>query len=172
MVYYTVAKICYHNFKHNKLILGHNRKDFWEISESIISKFSSIIDAGLILFNNMNLGRKLNHAIWNLNSNCYGSNHKKIYMIYRFLAFSSENLCNTTKQLKKASDATASWNFLVTEASKEVILLASSKFPTIIPLCTSYLLDDSIKEVFDAKVILFYAYSDFMEKSKVPLIIQ
>jgi len=28
-------------------MLGHNREDFWEIPESIIGKFSSIIDAGL-----------------------------------------------------------------------------------------------------------------------------
>jgi len=28
MVYYTVAKICWHNFKHNRLILGNNREDF------------------------------------------------------------------------------------------------------------------------------------------------
>jgi len=27
-VYYTVAKIFLHNYKHNRLILGHNRKDF------------------------------------------------------------------------------------------------------------------------------------------------
>jgi len=43
MVYYTVAKICKHNFIHNRLILGHNREDFWEIPESIIGKFLSII---------------------------------------------------------------------------------------------------------------------------------
>jgi len=47
MVYYTVAKIC-HNFKHNSLILGHNREDFWEIPESIMGKFSNIIDTGLL----------------------------------------------------------------------------------------------------------------------------
>jgi len=32
---------------HDKLIFGHNREDFKEIPESIISKFSSIIDKGL-----------------------------------------------------------------------------------------------------------------------------
>jgi len=47
-VYYTVAKICKHNYKHNRLLLGHNREDFWEILESMIGKFSSIIDAGLL----------------------------------------------------------------------------------------------------------------------------
>jgi len=47
MVYYTVAKICQHNFKHNGLILEHNREDFWEIPESIMGKISNIIDAGL-----------------------------------------------------------------------------------------------------------------------------
>jgi len=47
-VYYTVAKICQHNFKYNRLILGHNREDFWEVPESIIGKFLSIIDAGLL----------------------------------------------------------------------------------------------------------------------------
>jgi len=30
------------------MILGYNREDFWEIPESIMGKFSSIIDAGLI----------------------------------------------------------------------------------------------------------------------------
>jgi len=30
------------------LILGHNREDFWENPESIIGKFSSIIDIGLV----------------------------------------------------------------------------------------------------------------------------
>jgi len=30
-------------------MLGHNREDFWEIPESIIGKFSSIIDVGLII---------------------------------------------------------------------------------------------------------------------------
>jgi len=29
-------------------MLGHNREDFWEIPESIIGKFSSIIDAVLV----------------------------------------------------------------------------------------------------------------------------
>jgi len=33
MAYYTVAKICWHNFKHNELILGHSKEDFWEIPE-------------------------------------------------------------------------------------------------------------------------------------------
>jgi len=28
-------------------MLGHNREDFWEIPESIMGKFSSIIDTGL-----------------------------------------------------------------------------------------------------------------------------
>jgi len=50
MVYYAVAKICWHNFKHNRLMIpGLNREDFWEISESIIGKFSNIIDTGLVL---------------------------------------------------------------------------------------------------------------------------
>jgi len=35
--------------KHNGLILEHNRKDFWEIPESMIGKFLSIIDAGLFI---------------------------------------------------------------------------------------------------------------------------
>jgi len=39
MVYYTAAKICWHSFTHNGLILGHNKKDFWEIPESIIGSF-------------------------------------------------------------------------------------------------------------------------------------
>jgi len=29
------------------MVLGHNREDFWEIPESILAKFSSIIDAAL-----------------------------------------------------------------------------------------------------------------------------
>jgi len=33
MAYYTVVK---NNFKHNGLILEHNREDFWEIPESIM----------------------------------------------------------------------------------------------------------------------------------------
>jgi len=37
-----------YNFKHNRQILRHNREDFWEIPESIIGKFSTIIDVGLI----------------------------------------------------------------------------------------------------------------------------
>jgi len=29
-------------------MFGHNREDFWEIPESKIAKFSSIIDVGLL----------------------------------------------------------------------------------------------------------------------------
>jgi len=46
MVYYTVSK--YASIILSWLILGHNREDFWEIPESIIGKFLSVIDAGLI----------------------------------------------------------------------------------------------------------------------------
>ena len=34
--------------EHNRLILGHNMEDFWE---SIMGKFSSIIDTGLTISN-------------------------------------------------------------------------------------------------------------------------
>jgi len=37
----------YHNYQCIWLILGHNREDFWEIPESILGKFLSIIDTGL-----------------------------------------------------------------------------------------------------------------------------
>jgi len=30
-------------------MLGHNKEDFWEISESTIGKFSNIIDVGLVI---------------------------------------------------------------------------------------------------------------------------
>ena len=78
-------------------------------------------------------------------------------MILQILVFSSEDLLISLQynKITEASDATASQNFLVREASKEAILFTSSKLPIIIPLCTSYIPDDSKKEVFDAKVISF-----------------
>jgi len=47
------------------LIIGHNREDFWEILESIIGKFSSIIDAGLFPAPKKWSGHTRLKVVWN-----------------------------------------------------------------------------------------------------------